>query len=65
MIHEDSLKTVSSGKLKEGWQEEVLAMIARNKNGYESEKGKRYIKFIVRVGSFIDEHYDSVEPIKK
>jgi hypothetical protein len=82
MIHEDSLKIVSGGKLKEGWQDAVLAMIARNKNGYDSEEGKRYIKFIVRAGSdlfesypnewdlravdsFIDEHYDSVEPIKK
>jgi hypothetical protein len=44
------LKVISGGKLQEGWQEALLALIARNKAGLSDEEGRRYIKGIVRLG---------------
>ncbi|MBP3891669.1 MAG: hypothetical protein J6D29_05800 [Solobacterium sp.] len=52
MINDELLKIISGGKLQDGWQETVLAMIARNKGPYinNREKGIRYMKFIIRAG---------------
>lgn len=52
------MKIISGGKLKEGWQESLLALIARNKGGLSDEEGKEYIKFVVRSG--IADLYESI-----
>ena len=49
-VNDELLKVISGGKLQEGWQKALLALIARNKAGLSDEKGRRYIKFIVRSG---------------
>lgn len=51
-VNDELLKIISGGKLQEGWQGALLALIARNKGAYSDdvEKGKRYIKYIVRSG---------------